>query len=210
MVNMSTTIWKTKLTPRQLENKRLGDRQRQRRQRQEREKSAARLEKQLELLLSQNESDTVRSIGEENAALRAEVAQLKAALRKISSLTTDLQQGLESASPTLEIVSAHPLGDIYAEERPIEVLQRERSALRRCSIVRRVAQAAASNRRLESLLSYADGFIDCVLSWKLSQGHRLGLTFLVDPPICTLSRGKPGLQPIHLSYPNVTRDRLHS
>jgi len=203
---MSAKGWKTKLTTKQLENKRLGDRQRQQKLRQDRENSAMRMERQLKLALSQNESDEVKAINEENAALRAQVVQLKAALRKISSLATGLQQGLESVTPTLEMIPVHPLGDVYAEERPLGVLQRERSALRRCSIVRRVAQAAVANGRLEDLLSYGDGFIDCALSWKLLQGHRLGLMFLVDSPDCTSSRGKPQSQLNRLPYAEFIPD----
>lgn len=181
-MRVNTELWKSKLTPQQLENKRRCDREKQRRKRLDRKRSVTHLQSQFDLLLSRNESDAVRALVEENETLRTEMTGLKATLQQIVNLTADLEHdsGSHTAAPHNE--SDDSATQISEPDRPLASLQRSRGFLSRCSIPRQVAEIATSRHNFGQLFSSIDSHVDGFLIWKLLQGHKIGLSFMLDAP----------------------------
>jgi regulator of replication initiation timing len=173
--------WKNKLTVKQLERKRLGDREKQRLRRKQHSDSAEQLESKLSLLLAKSESEAVKALIDENVILRTETETLRGQLNRIFRLTAELPQDVAMAATIPRSTRREASSDSAVSEPPRA--ETRASILRHQSVLRQVAKAAVCGDGSSPRLFSVDGLIESVLGWKLTAGHALGLAFLTDCPL---------------------------
>ncbi|KAJ3546555.1 hypothetical protein NM208_g1947 [Fusarium decemcellulare] len=174
--------WKERYTEKQLEKKRLVDRQNQQRLRKESKRSAADLEERLKLSVQGEYATLIRHLLDENARLRSTISHYRSRLGDIMAWSQDClghdTPPNETAAPTSHDASVserrvYKTASAFPLQRPPPISRHSSIFFHATALTKQPASVIPPGVSTEAIL-------ESVTAWKLSNNHGFGSQFIVD------------------------------